>query len=269
MSAVRTKEPEIAPIVWHDLECGAYRADLPLLRVLASLAARRGRPCDVLDLGCGTGRVSLDLAAQGHRVTGLDINPRFAEELRQRAASQNVAAGAVVGDARELDLGRRFDLVLAALQFLQLLPDSRDRVAVLKRVRDHLRDRGMFAAALLDLSGEATDGDYVAPLPDMRETDGWVWSSQPIEVRLLDGGSALSLDRHRRAVSPRGEIVESEDSVRLQLVTCDELEEDLHEAGIKPAGRQQIPPTKDHVGSVVVLGEVEPGKAETGKAADG
>ncbi len=259
MSPLRTREPEIAPIVWHDLECGSYHADLPLWRVLADLAAPRGKPCEVLDLGCGTGRVSLDLAAHNHRVTGLDLDPRLAEELRRRAAAQNVAAGAVVGDAREFDLGRRFDLVLAALQFLQLLRGSEQRIAMLEHVRTHLRDGGMFAAALLDLSGESTDGDYVRPLPDMRETEGWVWSSQPVEIRLLDGGSALSLDRQRRAISPSGEIAESEDSVRLELVSCDQLEEELRETGLTPAGRQQIPPTKDHVGSVVVIAEVRDG----------
>ena len=182
MSPLRTTEPEVAPIVWHDLECGSYRADLPLWRVLADLAAPRGRPCEVLDLGCGTGRVSLDLASHGHRVTGLDLHSGFADELRRRAAAQNVAAGAVVGDARAFDLGRRFDLVLAALQFVQLLRGSEERIAALERVRAHLRDRGMFAAALLDLSGESTNDDYVPPLPDMRESHGWIWSSQPVEV---------------------------------------------------------------------------------------
>jgi hypothetical protein len=50
-------------VVWHDLECGAYRADLPLWRELAA-RARFGSP--ILDVGAGTGRVALDLARAGH-----------------------------------------------------------------------------------------------------------------------------------------------------------------------------------------------------------
>src|SRR6185295_14842394 len=112
MTVARTQEPDVAPIVWHDLECGAYRADLELWQVLADLTARRGKPCDVLDLGCGTGRVSLDLGAHGHRVTGVDVDPVLIEELRRRAAAENLAVGGVAADARDFQLGRRFDLVL-------------------------------------------------------------------------------------------------------------------------------------------------------------
>jgi SAM-dependent methyltransferase len=259
MSPARTVEPEVAPVIWHDLECGSYRADLELWRKLADRTAARGKPCEVLDLGCGTGRVSLDLAAHGHRVIGLDVDRRLAAELRQRAADRNVAVGAVVGDARAFDLGRRFDLVLAAMQFLQLLARPEERIAVLRRVRAHQREGGLFAAALLDLSGESTDDEYVPPLPDIREADGWVWSSQAVEVRLLDGGSALALGRRRRAVSPAGEIAESDDSVRLELLSCDQLEEEMREAGIAPIARKRIPPTVEHVGSVVVLGKVPNG----------
>ena len=57
-------------VIWHDLECGAYTEDLPVWR---ALAARHGGP--VLDVGAGTGRVTLDLARAGHAVTALDTDP--------------------------------------------------------------------------------------------------------------------------------------------------------------------------------------------------
>jgi SAM-dependent methyltransferase len=255
MSRLPTIGPDVAPVVWHDLECGGYRADLALWRELAERAAAPGRPCQVLDLGCGTGRVSIELAAQGHRVTGLDLDGQLVAELRRRAAARNVAAGAVVGDMRAFDLGRRLDLVLAPMQLLQLLTGKSERAGSLERAHAHLRDGGLFAAALMDLAGEATGDEYAPPLPDMRETEGWVWSSQPVAIRLLDGGTAIALDRTRQAVSPRGEVAESQDSVRLQLVSCDELEDELGEAGIVPVERRAIPATAEHVGSIVVIGE--------------
>jgi hypothetical protein len=141
------------------------------------------------------------------------------------------------------------------MQLLQLLSGPRERLRALERARAHLRPGGRFATALLDLSGEPTDGDYFPPLPEMRELDGWVWSSQAVEVRMLDEGAAIALDRQRRAVSPRGEISESESSVRLELLEPDELEQELDAAGLTPVERRAIAPTEDHVGSIVVIAE--------------
>ena len=50
----------ILDVVWHDLECSGYDEDLPLWH---ALAAETGGP--VLDVGAGTGRVSLELADAG------------------------------------------------------------------------------------------------------------------------------------------------------------------------------------------------------------
>ena len=59
-------------VVWHDVECGGYDADL------AALArARRATPAGVLDVGAGTGRVALHLAQAGHDVTALDLDPEL------------------------------------------------------------------------------------------------------------------------------------------------------------------------------------------------
>jgi SAM-dependent methyltransferase len=255
MTRTRIAAPEIAPIVWHDLECGSYTADLPLWSELASRAARGDGACRVLDLGSGTGRVALALAGAGHRVTGLDLDPVIVAELDRRAAARQARAGAVAGDVRSFDLGRRFDLVLAAMQLIQLLSGHAERLETLARIGEHLRPGGLFAAALLDLSGEATGRDYAPPVPDMKELDGWVWSSQPVAIRMLARGTAIALDRRRRAVSPHGEIAESDSSVRLELVTPEQLEDELRETGLVPAGRRPIPPTHDHVGSIVVIAE--------------
>src|SRR3954447_12989570 len=95
--------------LWHDLECGGYREDLPRWR---SLAGETGGP--VLDVGAGTGRVTLDLAAGGIPVVGLDIEPGPLAALAHRAAG--LAVETVVADARHFELGRRFPLILVPMQ---------------------------------------------------------------------------------------------------------------------------------------------------------
>jgi SAM-dependent methyltransferase len=239
--------------IWHDVECGSYRADLEAWGDLAAHTAGADGASDVLDLGCGTGRVSLFLGRLGHRVTGLDRDREVADCLASRAAEAGLGVGTVVADASSFRLDSRFDLVLATMQLVQLLPGRPDRVALLERARAHLRPDGRFAAALLDLSGEPLDGDYTPPLPDVREVAGWVYSSQPVAIRSLDDGAAISLDRLRRAVSPEGDLAESFVEVRLELVSADVIEEEATAAGLVPEARVRIPATDDHVGSVVVV----------------
>jgi SAM-dependent methyltransferase len=234
--------------VWHDIECGSYAADLTLWDELAGPAPR-----DVLDLGCGTGRVSVRLARHGHRVTGADLEPAFLEEAARRAQAWKVDLDTIAADARSFDLGRRFDLVLAPMQLVQLFHGSEERIAMLKAVAAHLRPGGLFAAALMSLEGEDLGDEYIPPGPDMRDVDGWVYSSQPVAVRPLDGGSAISLDRVRTIVAPDGARTSEPSEIRLELLSPDQYEEEIAAAGLVLAGRRVIPPTEDHVGSVVVL----------------
>lgn len=241
--------------VWHDMECGCYAADLTLWDELARAGSR-----DVLDLGCGTGRVSVRLARRGHRVTGIDLEPAFLEETARRAQAWKVELDTVAADARSFDLGRRFDLVLAPMQLVQLFHGSEERLDMLRAVAAHLRPGGLFAAALMDLDGEAMGHEYTPPGPDMRDVDGWVYSSQPVAVRPLEGGTAISLDRVRTIVAPDGARTSASSEIRLELLSPDEFEEEVAAAGLVLAGRRLVAPTEDHVGSVVVLATA-PGKA--------
>ena len=236
------------PAIWHDLECGSYAADLKLWEELTGEAA------SVLDLGSGTGRVAIHLARRGRRVTAVDWDGVLLDELELRASEQGLDIPAVCEDVRAVDVGRQFDVVLAAMQLVQLLRGAGEQRALVKRAARHVRPGGIFAAALMDLDGEVVGEEYAPPTPDMRERDRWLYSSQPVAIRPLPGGQAIVLDRVRTAVSPVGEQTTSVSRVRLELVAPEALEAEMRAAGLVIAPRRTIPPTDDHVGSVVVVG---------------
>ena len=120
-------------VAWHDVECAAYAADLELWRELADAATG-----PVLDLGCGTGRVALDLADRGHSVTAVDADAELVAELARRARERGLRVDSLAGDARTLALSRRFGLALAAMQVVQLLGGRTGRIAMMARVVEHL-----------------------------------------------------------------------------------------------------------------------------------
>ncbi|MES5822519.1 class I SAM-dependent methyltransferase [Streptomyces sp. RG80] len=80
-----------------------------------------GRACDILDLGCGTGSLSLLASEQGHRVTGVDASPAMVDLARAKLAGRDAAF--LVGDAATPPVGeQRFDVVLVR-HVLWALPD--------------------------------------------------------------------------------------------------------------------------------------------------
>ncbi|MGP4045700.1 class I SAM-dependent methyltransferase [Streptomyces sp. 2A115] len=79
------------------------------------------RPSDVLDLGCGTGSLSLLASEERHRVTGVDLSPRMVDLARAKLAGRDAAF--LVGDAAAPPVGeQRFDVVLVR-HVLWTLPD--------------------------------------------------------------------------------------------------------------------------------------------------
>jgi len=89
------------------------------------------------------------------------------------------------------------------------------------------------------------------PLPDVREVDGWVYSSLPTEAAV--GSGQIVLRRLRQTVSPDGELSEEPNEVRIRTFSADQLEDEAASAGLAPLGRRTVPPTDVHVGSEVVL----------------
>lgn len=215
----------MSTVIWHDVECGGYDADLPLWRELAV--------SPVLDVGAGTGRVALDLARRGHEVTALDRDPELLAELDRRAAGR---VRTVCADAEGFALPERFACVLVPMQTIQLLGD---RPAFLRAARAHLRAGGFLAAAIADAL-EEFEGPL--PVPDVRGR----YVSQPTAVRVRDG--VARLERVRDDGTTR-----STDVVELRELTAEQLEAEGRAAGFVPRPALRVAETPDHVGSTVVV----------------
>jgi SAM-dependent methyltransferase len=229
-------------VVWHEVECGAYAADLPLWEELAGQADGA-----ILDLGCGSGRVAVHLARRDHAVSGLDIDPELVAAFAEQA--EGLLATAAVGDATDFALETEFALVLAPMQLLQLFDGREPRLRCLRCVAAHLAAGGLAAFAIVESMPEPVE--TASPLPDTREVDGWIYSSLPIDARVESG--SIQVRRLRQTVSPQGELEEELYEIDLRALDATTLESEAREAGLNPAGRHIIPPTDAHVSSTVVL----------------
>jgi SAM-dependent methyltransferase len=239
-------------LVWHEVECGGYTTDLPLWE---ELAAQTDKP--IMELGCGAGRVTLHLAAKtGLLVIGLDHNRKLVEAIWERGHG-------MTGDAEQADirafepLATKFSLVIAPMQVMQLLSDSQERVACLSCVVDSMLPGARAAFAIVEQMPDLPPpGTSAPPLPDVREIEGWIYSSLPLEPVALP--NAILLRRLRQTVDPDGRMSEELNEIELAMLSAETLEEEGRAVGLKPSGRREIPPTEAHVGSTVVFFEKGP-----------
>jgi len=119
----------------------------------------------VLDAGCGTGRVAVELERRGYSCVGVDVSDSMLDEARQAAPDQTW----IRADLADLELGEAFDLVVAAGNVIPLLAPGTEP-AVVRRLAQHLRPNGLLVA------GFGLDPAHL-PLEDapfgLREYDAW------------------------------------------------------------------------------------------------
>jgi SAM-dependent methyltransferase len=112
-------------------------------------------PTSVLDAGCGTGRVGIELARRGIDVVGVDADPEMLDRARRRAfdgsrarprVSEPIGSVAwIVADLAALDLGRTFDVVVLAGNVLPFVEPA-DRPAAVSACARHLAPDGRLVA---------------------------------------------------------------------------------------------------------------------------
>ncbi len=231
--------------IWHEVECGGYAADLDLWDRLA-----REAHGPTLELGSGSGRVTLHIARRGRRVWAVDRDVQLIDALAARASREGLDVHAVRADLRTMALPESFGLIIAPMQLVQMLDGSEGRVEVLGRASSHLTPSGRLAAAIVEHPAAAVEGAGDG-LPDVREHDGWVFSSLPTVSPTRDGG--LEIRRLRQAVSPAGHLSEEEHIDHLEALDARALEVEAASAGLAITERLEIAADDGYLGSTVLV----------------
>lgn len=123
--------------------------DLPFYVQLAREAAGRGQA--VLELGCGTGRVTLQIAREGVEITGLDNATPMLDVARQKAEDATNPRW-VQGNMAGFHLDQRFGLVIIPFRSFLLLLTVEEQKACLARIREHLVEGGRLALNIFNPS---------------------------------------------------------------------------------------------------------------------
>jgi SAM-dependent methyltransferase len=254
--------PQASAVIWHDLECGSYAADLPLWRELArdagevAEAGAAPAPARVLDIGAGSGRVALDLARHGHRVTALDIDAELLAALRQRAAGMNLEI--VQSDARTFALERRdFALCVVPMQTIQLLGGATERLELLRRARAHLAPGGVLACAIVtELDPFDCYAGDLGPSPEIAHVGETSYVSRATRVQV--GRRTVRIERERSVLAPArtgGAVrpMRERDVVELDRVSVAQLQREGRDAGLLTAGTRPIAATEEHTASTAVI----------------
>ena len=150
------------------------------------LARKFGGP--VLEMGCGTGRITLPVAREGIAVTGVDSSPSMLEVLRRKLDDEQESVKRAVqtidGDFRTLELAGKFPLVMIPFRPMQHMYTTEDQLAALTSARRHLTEQGVlgqvtYSTRALNASSEAS------------AKNTWRWSGR-LKMEAAEPGGVIS-----------------------------------------------------------------------------
>jgi SAM-dependent methyltransferase len=146
-------------------------------------------PRSVLDAGCGTGRVAIELARRGLDVVGADLDPAMLTSARAKAPELTW----VEADLATLTLGRTFDLVVMAGNVMIFTAPGSEG-AVLARIAQHLVPGGLVVAGFTLGPLPIADYDRLAALAGLEALQRWsTWTRAP-----FTDSSGYAVSVHRR-----------------------------------------------------------------------
>ena len=114
--------------------------DLPFYKRWLS----KNKDARILELCCGTGRLTIPLAKEGFDITGVDITASMLEKATIKAAEANLNIKFIEADMRALDLPQQYDLIFIPFNSIHHLYTNDDLFQTLQTVKKHLKKDGLF-----------------------------------------------------------------------------------------------------------------------------
>jgi ubiquinone/menaquinone biosynthesis C-methylase UbiE len=135
---------------------------------LEELKNERG---EVLELACGTGRMTCALAKTGKSMTGVDLSETMLETARQKSSSMNLKIDWHLGNMTNFNLNKKFDVIFVGYNSVHHILTNQDLKSFLESVKNHLKPNGRFLFDIFNPSLELLNrknirsemDDYVDP----------------------------------------------------------------------------------------------------------
>ena len=168
-------------------------------------------PARILDLCCGHGRHSVELARRGFEVVGLDLSAYHIELAEQAAGDAGVSVTFIEDDMRNLPVAPPFDAVLNMFTAFGYLESDAQDAKVIARVADALKPGGRF---FIDVNNISRTLRQFQPVAVTRVDDGTLLVEE--RAYIADAGR---LETHWTVVAPSGERREGDFQVRAYTAT--------------------------------------------------
>lgn len=239
-SMTHDKQPDSYATIaaWYDVEHDPLTEDIECYQAL--IADADLRTPEIIEVGCGTGRVLARLAAAGYSVTGVDPSEAMRQRCERRLATlpERVSRRVrlLAGDAEHLPLGddERFDLAIFSLNTFAHLTTSQSRLTALRALAAHLRP-GALLLIDLDLLGSRRLAETAGqlwwqgtwPLPE----NNAVLLSHFVTAAPISTPGALRVTHFYDIHEQGGEVRRAISTMSLALISKGELEVALQYAG--------------------------------------
>ena len=196
------------------------------VRFYAALCQRK--PGSVLELGCGNGRILLQLLSHGIDAIGVDASSAMLRELRQRAASQSLSAPVCQMDVRALAFRPGFDVILCPYSLVTYLTSDEDLVRLLVGARGILKRDGLL---IVDAFVPRPVIRQVEFRPDYRRPYGEHFLARSKRIAPL-GRGVNRIERRYQVITAGGELLDQVDIAEdIRPFQPNELRDRLADAG--------------------------------------